>query len=84
MTMKDLDLQLKLMTLVMEICARRNVPIHYKATGIYMQIRTVAGVSGPYCDSNIKSRNETFAAHLIFKQYLVMTWKKNSKPFSRK
>ena len=69
MTMKDLDLQLKLMTLVMEICARRNVPIHYKATGIYMQIRTVvAGVSGPYCDSNIKSRNETFAAHLIFKQ----------------
>lgn len=68
MTMKDLYLQLKLMTLMMEICARRNVPIHYLATGIYMQIRTIAGVSGPYCDSNIESRNETFAARLIFKQ----------------
>ena len=68
MTMKDLDRQLKLMTLVMKICARRNVPIHCKATGIYMQIRTVAGVSGPYCDSNIESRHETFAARLIIKQ----------------
>ena len=68
MTMKDLDCQLKLMTLVMDICARGNVLIHYKATGIYMQIRTVAGVSGPYGDSNIKSGNETYAAHLILKQ----------------
>ena len=68
MTMKDLDCQLKLMTLVMEICARGNVLIHYKATGIYMQILPVAGISGPYCDSNVKSGNETYAAHLIFKQ----------------
>ena len=52
----------------MDICARGNVLIHYKATGIYMQIRTVAGVSGPYGDSNIKSGNETYAAHLILKQ----------------
>ena len=47
MAMKGLDRQLKLMTLVMvyiEICARGNVPISYKATSIDMQILAVAGV----------------------------------------
>ena len=47
MVMKGLDRQLKLMTLVMvyiEICARGNVPIYYKATDINMQILAVAGV----------------------------------------
>ena len=39
MTIKSLDRQLKLMALVMvyiEICARLNVPIYYKVTGIDM------------------------------------------------
>ena len=43
MTMKGLDHQLKLMTLVMDI-ARGNVPIYYKATDINIQILAVAGV----------------------------------------
>ena len=45
MAMKGLDRQLKLTTLIMvytEICARGNVPIYYKATGIDMQILAVA------------------------------------------
>ena len=45
--MKGLDRQLKLMTLVTiynEICARGNVPIYNKATGINMHILAVAGV----------------------------------------
>ena len=47
MAMKSLYDQLKLMILVMvyiEIYARGNVPIYYKATGIYMQNLVVAGV----------------------------------------
>ena len=45
--LRSLDHQLKLMTLVMiyiEICARGNVPIYCKATGIDMQNLAVAGV----------------------------------------
>ena len=47
MAMKRFDRQLKLMELVMvyiEICARGNVPIYYKETGIDMQNLAVAGV----------------------------------------
>ena len=47
MAKKSLDPQLKLMAFVMvyvEICARGNVPIYYKATCINMQNFAVAGV----------------------------------------
>ena len=47
MAMKSLDCQLKVMSFVMvhvEICARGNIPIYYKATGIDMQNLAAAGV----------------------------------------
>ena len=55
--MKSLDLQLKVMALVMvytEICVRRNVPIWSLVAHAVIVIQKV--------------ENETYAAHLIFKQ----------------
>ena len=55
MTMKVLDCQLKLMALMMHRHADSGSCWNYSD-------------SGPYRDSNITSENETYAAHLIFKQ----------------
>ena len=52
MAKKSLDRQLKLMTLVMEYAESCS---HW-----------CYGDSGPYCDSNIKTGNETYASHFIF------------------
>ena len=68
--MESLNYQLKLMTLVMvfvEIGVKGNVPMltirHQHAECCRHQ-----SYSGSYCESNIKSETEIYAAHLIFMQ----------------
>ena len=72
MAMKSLDSQLKLMALVMvyvKICEGANVTIYYnKHRHSESCSRWDYSYSGTYCGSNIKSGNETYASHLIFKQ----------------
>ena len=52
-----------------EIYIRGNVAIYYKATGIDMQNLAVAGVMVIVIHIGIviKSGNETYASHMIFK-----------------
>ena len=74
MAIKSLDRQLKSITWVMaydEICASRKC--HYLLqSNRHRQAESCSrwscSDSGPYYDSNIKSGNETYASHLIFKQ----------------
>ena len=73
MTIKSLDRQFKLLTLMMvhdEIWARGNAPIYCnKSTDISTQnLKSCWSYSGPYCQSNKESGNETYAGHLIFLQ----------------
>ena len=70
---KNLDNQLKHMTLVIvhaQIYGREWSCLLYQEESSFQQaVSEVSG--GPYCDSNIKTKTETYAANLIVMKYTL-------------
>ena len=75
---KNLDNQLKYMTLVIahaEICGREWSCLLYREESSFQQ--AVSEVSGGlHCDSNIKTKTETYAANLIVMKYTLFLQEK--------